>query len=124
MKIMKVKRAFSRIPRMFNPAMAQMIPRTRAIFMGSDKPEKGGGVDHHAHRRDAGGEDIVHHDGGHGHEGDHGAQHQVGKGIDPAADQAVVFQNLGDLRQPGGKKPDKQAGDGNKDDGADRPMNR
>ena len=40
MKIMKVNRAFSRIPRIFKPATAQMIPKTRAIFMGSDKPKK------------------------------------------------------------------------------------
>ena len=35
-----------------------------------------------------------------------------------------MFQNLGDLRQPGGKKPDNQAGCRNKDDGgqADEPV--
>ena len=118
MKIMKVNRAFSLIPRIFKPATAQMIPRTRAMFMGSGKLEKRGGVGHRAHRRDTGGEDVVHHDGGHRHEGDHGAQDQVGKGIDPAADEAVVFQDLGDLHQPGGHEPDEAGGDGDKDDGA------
>src|SRR3974390_3109269 len=49
--------------------------------------EKGGGVGHRADRGDAGSEDVVHHDGGHRHKGDQGAQDQVGKGVNPAPDE-------------------------------------
>ena len=80
--------------------------------------EKRGGIEHRAHRRDAGGEDVVHHDGGHRHEGHQGAQDQVGEGIDPAADEPVVLQDLGDLHQPGGHVMDEDRGEGDKDDGA------
>ena len=80
--------------------------------------EEGGGVGHRTHRGDAGGEDIVHHDGGHRHEGDQRAQDQVGKGVDPAADELVMLQDFGDLREPGADEAHQQAGDGDKDDGA------
>jgi hypothetical protein len=39
-KIMKVNRAFSRIPRMFKPATPQMIPSTRIILTGSESWKK------------------------------------------------------------------------------------
>ncbi len=81
--------------------------------------EKGGGIGDRTDGGDAGGEDIIHHNGGDRHEGDHGAQDQVGKGIDPATDEVVLFQDLGDFRQPGTKKPDQQTGNGDKDDGGE-----
>ncbi len=86
--------------------------------------EKGGGVGHGAHRGNAGSEDVVHHDGGHRHKGDHGAQDQVGKGIDPAADEIVMFQDFGNLRQPGADEPHQDTGDGDEDEGAgaDKPV--
>ena len=117
-KMAKVNRAFSLMPRILSPATAQMVTKTRMQDHVVGQAEKGGGVQDGAHRRDTGGEDVVHHDGGHRHEGDQGAQDQVGKGVDPAADEAVVLQDLGDLHQPGGHVVDEDRGEGDEDDGA------
>ena len=40
MKIRKVKRAFSRMPRMFKPAMAQMIASTVTTITGPEMGKK------------------------------------------------------------------------------------
>ena len=78
-----------------------MMASTMTIDVDWAQGKEGGGIGDRADGRDTGGEDVIHHDRGHGHKGDHGAQDQVGKGIDPAADQLMVLQDLGDLRSAG-----------------------
>ena len=81
--------------------------------------KKGGGILDGADRRDTGGENIIHHDGGHRHKRNHWTQDQVGKRIDPAADQVMLFQDLGNLHQTGAEKANQQRGQGDEDDGAE-----
>ena len=99
-------------------------PQHQDHLHGLGELEKRRDIGDGAHRRNTGGEDVVHHDGGYRHEGDHGAQDQVGEGIDPAADELVALQDLGDLGEAGAQEPDEQAGDRDKDDGgqADEPV--
>jgi hypothetical protein len=46
------------------------------------------------------------------------AQDEIGKRVDPAADDLVMFQDFGDLGEPGGHKANQQAGQGDEDQGA------
>ena len=72
------------------------------------------GIADGAHRRDTGGEDIVHQDGGHGDKGDRRAQDMIGKRIDAAADDLVLFQNFGDFCVTVGHEAYQQTGEGDK----------
>ena len=76
------------------------------------------GIADGAHRGDAGGDDVVHQDGGHRDKGDRGAQDVIGKGIDAAADDLVPLQDFGDFRVAGGHEAHQQTGEGDEHQGA------
>src|SRR5574340_1735077 len=74
--------------------------------------EKGSGVRHGADGRYTSSQDVIHHDRRDGDKGDHRPQNQIGEGIDPATDEIVVLEDLGNLGEPGTDETNQDAGNG------------
>jgi len=82
------------------------------------KGKEGSGVQHGTYRRYARGKYVIYHNRRYGYEGNHGPQDQVRERIDAAANKLMMLQDFSYLSEPGADKADQQAGNGNKDDGA------
>src|SRR5881396_688722 len=87
-----------------------------ALVQRRPERQERGPVDHRAHGRDAGGQDVRHHDRRDGDEGGHRPEHEVGEGVDATAADVVQLQDLRDLDHARGEHAHEQRGPGDEED--------